>query len=143
LSTSKYWGAPWCLSIRQNSLMNCSRKDPLYIPIEVTFRWWLICAQTPPFLYSVEIAKSYRMGFGWALAFMRYGESWRRTRALIHKKFHRAAVTQYQPLQIKHTRSERCLLLKLIFITCTGVCCNCSVTLQKGLSIILDMLREQ
>ncbi|KAF8513280.1 cytochrome P450 [Gautieria morchelliformis] len=44
------------------------------------------------------------MGFGWAMPFIRYGEVWRRSRALMHKKFHPAAVTEYLPIQAKHTR---------------------------------------
>ncbi|KAF8507777.1 cytochrome P450 [Gautieria morchelliformis] len=44
------------------------------------------------------------MGFGWAVAFIRYGEEWRRKRAVIHKKFHPAAAAEYYPIQAKHTR---------------------------------------
>ncbi|KAF8513269.1 cytochrome P450, partial [Gautieria morchelliformis] len=44
------------------------------------------------------------MGFDWLMGFMRYGEVWRRNRALMHKKFHPAAAAKYQPIQAKHTR---------------------------------------
>ncbi|KAF8511387.1 cytochrome P450 [Gautieria morchelliformis] len=44
------------------------------------------------------------MGLGWSTTLMRYGEVWRRNRALIHKKFHPAAAATYQPIQTKYTR---------------------------------------
>ncbi|KAF8465421.1 cytochrome P450 [Gautieria morchelliformis] len=44
------------------------------------------------------------MGFGWSVAFLRYGAEWRRNRAVIHKKFHPAAASEYNPIQIKHIR---------------------------------------
>ncbi|KAF8513276.1 cytochrome P450, partial [Gautieria morchelliformis] len=43
------------------------------------------------------------MGFDWAVPLMRYGEAWRRHRALMHKKFHPAAAAKYHPIQAKHT----------------------------------------
>jgi hypothetical protein len=46
-----------------------------------------------------------RMGFGWAMPFIRYGEVWRRNRALMLNKFHPAAVVEYHPIQTKHARS--------------------------------------
>ncbi|KAF8512772.1 cytochrome P450 [Gautieria morchelliformis] len=44
------------------------------------------------------------MGLDWIVTFMPYGDKWRRHRRVIHQKFHPAAATEYQPVQLRHTR---------------------------------------
>ncbi|KAG6895218.1 hypothetical protein C0992_002520 [Termitomyces sp. T32_za158] len=44
------------------------------------------------------------MGWGYNLAFMPYGESWRRSRRLLHQELHPAAVIRFQPHVLKATR---------------------------------------
>jgi hypothetical protein len=45
-----------------------------------------------------------RMDFEWVIAFMPYGERWRRSRKLIHAHTHLGVVPQYQPTQLLSAR---------------------------------------
>ena len=45
-----------------------------------------------------------RMGWDWLTTFIHYGEQWRRHRRTINQKFHAHGVTEYQPVQLKHSR---------------------------------------
>ncbi|KAF8526656.1 cytochrome P450 [Hysterangium stoloniferum] len=44
------------------------------------------------------------VGFDWTMALMRYGEWWRRHRAVIHQNFNITLVERYQPFQVKRSR---------------------------------------
>ena len=54
-----------------------------------------------------------RMHWGISIAFMPYGQWWRRHRKLFHEYFHHNAVTKYQPIQ----RQEVQAFLRRLLVT--------------------------
>jgi hypothetical protein len=51
------------------------------------------------------------MDLDWLLAFMPYGDNWRRSRKLLHAHIHAGAATVHQPVQLSSARRFICDLL--------------------------------